>query len=181
VEAEVPNTLEEHMTRHALALLLVLAAPAAALADGPRDRDRDLQPPPRPVVGARHQQPVVRLLARYRSAAASRWRRQELPPLEARILRAFDEEVAEARAALDAARWDDDGPWRRRGSQERQLGRARLEQLASLRAEFGRLCGATGRGAVERKLALVEALARLEAQESGGHRWPAAVAGGGGR
>jgi hypothetical protein len=137
------------MNRTTLAVLVALSFPAAAAAS---DRfDRGPAYPAAPPVAVRHQEDLGlrRLVASYAQATAAPGWRHRLPALEAELVRAFDREIAEARAGRYASR---QGPWSRRD---------RLEQLVSLRAEFSALQGRFARRALERKQVLARQLVQV--------------------
>jgi hypothetical protein len=152
------------MNRTALAVLVALSCPAAALAHDHDERRYD-RPAPPPMM-ARHDQAgdLLRLLASYDEAAASRMGRRRLPWIEAEIARAFDREIAEARA-VQVLSWQGERDRDRYGGRREERfehaaapARLRLERLVSLRAEFLRLQGRFGWRAVERKHDLVHEL-----------------------
>ena len=140
------------MNRTVLAALVVLALPAAALADEHRGDHAD-RPSPAARSDRRDVAQLERLLARYDEAAASPGLGRELPRLEAELALAFDDEIAEARAALPASRHP--------ARFERGPAYAQLERLLSLKADFTRLQGRYGGRALQAKRADVLELTRI--------------------
>jgi hypothetical protein len=146
----------------ALAVLVALSFPAAAAADARPDRRSDHPAPPPMAAPVRQDLALRRLVDRYAEAAAHPAGRRRLPPLEAELARAFDRELAEARARLAAARREP-----RPGRGALAEARAQVERLASLREAFGQLQGRLGRRAVDRKEALARQLVVLASLEPG--------------
>lgn len=146
------------MKRIALAALFALSLPAAAAADSWRE-PRPAPAPPAVRDDRQDVRELDRLASRYEEAAHRKDRR-ELARLEARLLAAIDEELAEARRAVRDPRFDRDG-YGRQDRRRAELARAELSRLISLRAEFVGLQGRFGYRATERKQLVVGEVARL--------------------
>jgi hypothetical protein len=170
------------MTRIAIAALIALSIPAVGLADERWEHDRGRSghdhradgwsgaPAPAPAPARARlddRRDLARLqvlLARYEEAISRRAVRAQRM-VEAEILRALDDEIAESRHELRLVR----------GYEVRQA-RAELARLQALRAELARLAGRPGPRAVERKRELVVEATRLARRELRQDRMGGAVA-----
>jgi len=166
------------MTRIAIAALIALSIPAVGLADERWEHDRGRSgqdhrahgwsgapAPARARLDDRRDLARLRgLLVRYEEAVFRRAVRAQRM-VEAEILRALDDEIAESRYELRLGR----------GYEVRQA-RAELARLQALRAEFAWLAGRHGPRAVERKRELVVEATRLARRELRQDRMGGAVA-----